>query len=46
MFCSIRQDEVDNKVSMATRLTMPVLAIGGEKSFGINECDRDAQCSG
>ena len=36
-FRSIRQDEVDNKVSMATRLTMPVLAIGGEKSFGSNE---------
>ena len=36
-FRSIRQDAVDNKVSMATRLTMPVLAIGGEKSFGSNE---------
>lgn len=36
-FRSIRQDTVDNKVSMATRLTMPVLAIGGEKSFGSNE---------
>ncbi|MFJ2366706.1 alpha/beta fold hydrolase [Pseudomonas sp. NPDC087697] len=36
-FRSIRQDEVDNKASMATRLTMPVLAIGGEKSFGANE---------
>ncbi|POA31877.1 MULTISPECIES: alpha/beta fold hydrolase [unclassified Pseudomonas] len=36
-FRSIRQDEVDNKTSMATRLTMPVLAIGGEKSFGSNE---------
>ncbi|EXF96402.1 alpha/beta hydrolase [Pseudomonas fluorescens HK44] len=36
-FRSIRQDEVDNKASMATRLTMPVLAIGGEKSFGGNE---------
>jgi hypothetical protein len=35
-FRSIRQDEVDNKASMATRLTMPVLAIGGEKSFGSN----------
>jgi len=28
-FRSIRQDEVDNKASMATRLTTPVLAIGG-----------------
>ncbi|MBV6824651.1 alpha/beta fold hydrolase [Pseudomonas sp. PD9R] len=36
-FRSIRQDEVDNKASMATRLTMPVLAVGGEKSFGANE---------
>jgi pimeloyl-ACP methyl ester carboxylesterase len=36
-FRSIRQDAVDNKVSMATRLKMPVLAIGGEKSFGSNE---------
>ncbi|MCU1752678.1 alpha/beta fold hydrolase [Pseudomonas sp. 6D_7.1_Bac1] len=36
-FRSIRQDETDNKASMATRLTMPVLAIGGEKSFGSNE---------
>jgi pimeloyl-ACP methyl ester carboxylesterase len=36
-FRSIRQDEVDNKASMATRLTMPVLAIGGEKSFAGNE---------
>lgn len=36
-FRSIRQDEVDNKASMATRLTMQVLAIGGEKSFGNNE---------
>ncbi|RON03373.1 alpha/beta hydrolase [Pseudomonas brassicacearum] len=36
-FRSIRQDEVDNKASMATRLTMPVLAIGGEKSFASNE---------
>ena len=36
-FRSIRQDEVDNKASMATRLQMPVLAVGGEKSFGSNE---------
>ena len=33
-FRSIRQDAVDNEASMATRLTMPVLAVGGEKSFG------------
>ena len=36
-FRSIRQDAVDNEASMKTRLTMPVLAIGGEKSFGANE---------
>lgn len=36
-FRSIRQDEVDNKASMATRLKMPVLAVGGEKSFASNE---------
>ncbi|MDR7284375.1 pimeloyl-ACP methyl ester carboxylesterase [Pseudomonas corrugata] len=36
-FGSIRQDAVDNEASKKTRLTMPVLAIGGEKSFGANE---------
>jgi pimeloyl-ACP methyl ester carboxylesterase len=36
-FNTIRQDVEDNKVSMATKLAMPVLAIGGEKSFGANE---------
>jgi pimeloyl-ACP methyl ester carboxylesterase len=36
-FNTIRQDAEDNKVAMATKLTMPVLAIGGEKSFGPNE---------
>ncbi|ULU23765.1 alpha/beta fold hydrolase [Dyella terrae] len=36
-FNSIRQDAEDNKASMASKLTMPVLAIGGEKSFGSNE---------
>jgi pimeloyl-ACP methyl ester carboxylesterase len=36
-FRSIRQDAEDNRVSMATKLAMPVLAIGGEKSFGSNE---------
>ncbi|MGH8421427.1 MAG: alpha/beta fold hydrolase, partial [Pseudomonas fluorescens] len=36
-FRSIRQDAVDNEASMATRLTMPVLAVGGEKSFAENE---------
>lgn len=36
-FLSIPKDAEDNKVSMATKLTMPVLAIGGAKSFGANE---------
>jgi pimeloyl-ACP methyl ester carboxylesterase len=36
-FNTIRQDAEDNKVAMETKLTMPVLAIGGEKSFGANE---------
>jgi pimeloyl-ACP methyl ester carboxylesterase len=36
-FRSIRQDTVDNEASNKTRLTMPVLAVGGEKSFGANE---------
>ncbi len=36
-FLSIPQDAEDNKKSMATKLTMPVLAIGGAKSFGANE---------
>ncbi|MNQ79435.1 Soluble epoxide hydrolase [compost metagenome] len=36
-FRSIRQDAVDNEASMAKKLNMPVLAIGGEKSFGANE---------
>ena len=36
-FRSIRQDAEENLASMATKLTMPVLAVGGEKSFGANE---------
>lgn len=36
-FLAIPKDAEDNKISMATKLTMPVLAIGGEKSFGANE---------
>jgi pimeloyl-ACP methyl ester carboxylesterase len=36
-FRSIRQDAVDNEATMKSRLKMPVLAIGGEKSFGNNE---------
>src|SRR6266404_870863 len=32
-FLSFPKDAEDNKVSMATKLTMPVLAIGAEKSF-------------
>lgn len=33
-FQSIRKDAVDNVELMKTKLSMPVLAIGGEKSFG------------
>ncbi|MDF3933609.1 alpha/beta fold hydrolase [Pseudomonas citronellolis] len=36
-FRSIRQDALDNEAAAKTRLTMPVMAIGGEKSFGANE---------
>lgn len=36
-FNTIRQDAEDNKAALKTKLTMPVLAIGGEKSFGANE---------
>ncbi|WP_223456666.1 alpha/beta fold hydrolase [Pseudomonas sp. GL-RE-19] len=36
-FRSIRQDTVDNEASMVKKLSMPVLAVGGEKSFGANE---------
>jgi len=36
-FLSIPKDAEDNKVSMTTKLTMPVLAIGAAKMFGANE---------
>jgi pimeloyl-ACP methyl ester carboxylesterase len=36
-FRSIRQDAVDNKAGLTTKLPMPVLAIGGEQSFGSME---------
>jgi pimeloyl-ACP methyl ester carboxylesterase len=36
-FLSIPKDAEDNKKSLATKLPMPVLAIGGEKSFGAME---------
>jgi pimeloyl-ACP methyl ester carboxylesterase len=36
-FRSIRKDADDNAATLATKLSMPVLAIGGEKSFGANE---------
>src|SRR5882757_645229 len=35
-FLSIPKDAEDNKVSMTTKLTMPVLAIGAAKAFGTN----------
>lgn len=36
-FLSIRQDAKDNAESGKTKLAMPVLAIGGQKSFGATE---------
>ena len=36
-FRSIRKDVEDNRKTLATKLDMPVLAIGGEKSFGAME---------
>lgn len=36
-FQSIRRDAEDNAESAKTKLSMPVLAIGGEKSFGATE---------
>lgn len=36
-FQSIRRDAEDNAESAKTKLNMPVLAIGGEKSFGATE---------
>lgn len=36
-FRAIRQDAEDNLRTLQPRLQMPVLAIGGEKSFGANE---------
>ena len=33
-FAAFAKDAEDNKVTQPTKLTMPVLAIGGEKSFG------------
>lgn len=36
-FRAIRKDAVDNQTALATKLPMPVLAIGGEKSFGATE---------
>jgi pimeloyl-ACP methyl ester carboxylesterase len=36
-FTAFAQDAEDNKIFQQTKLTMPVLAIGGEKSFGATE---------
>lgn len=36
-FLAIPKDADDNAKSIATKLTMPVLAVGGAKSFGANE---------
>ena len=36
-FTAFSQDAADNRIFQRTRLTMPVLAIGGEKSFGATQ---------
>jgi pimeloyl-ACP methyl ester carboxylesterase len=36
-FTAFAQDAEDNKIFQQAKLTMPVLAIGGEKSFGATE---------
>jgi pimeloyl-ACP methyl ester carboxylesterase len=36
-FLAFPPDVEDNKAAMVTKLTMPVLAIGGERSFGANQ---------
>jgi hypothetical protein len=36
-FAAFSQDVEDNRIFQRTRLTMPVLAIGGEKSFGATQ---------
>jgi pimeloyl-ACP methyl ester carboxylesterase len=36
-FTAFAQDVEDNKIFQQTKLTMPVLAVGGEKSFGATE---------
>src|SRR5437016_7042760 len=36
-FGAFSQDVEDNKIFQRTKLTMPVLAVGGEKSFGATE---------
>ena len=40
-FGAFNQDAIDNKALLAKggKLTMPVLALGGEKSFGAGEAD-------
>ncbi|MFL6354058.1 MAG: alpha/beta fold hydrolase [Bryobacteraceae bacterium] len=36
-FTALAQDAEDNKIFQQTKLTMPALAVGGEKSFGATE---------
>jgi pimeloyl-ACP methyl ester carboxylesterase len=36
-FAAFDQDVIDNKIFQRTKLSMPVLALGGEKSFGATE---------
>ncbi len=36
-FLALRKDAADNQAAIATKLAMPVLAVGGAKSFGATE---------
>ena len=36
-FTAFAEDAEDNKIFQQTKLTMPVLAVGGEKSFGASQ---------
>ena len=38
-FAAFSQDAKDNKVFAEKKLTMPILAIGAEKSFGTQQAD-------
>ena len=45
-FTAFTQDAKDNKVFEQTKLPMPVLAVGGEKSFGVHSEERSLPAAG